>query len=275
MQLAPRTVNAEDPRERAIGFFENFMRTHAAEFQRPSIRSVTVCLSAQTLSKDETEVVRQIGTLLAEKGVHVFTGGTTAGCMGIIADAILKARGTIHGIVPEGPELAGVHSGLTSKSFVPSLAARKTEMNGADALVALWGSWNTLDELNSACVLKDAAWKRIMAHCTGILRAAEIPDDLKEQKMATAIRHGLKENPILLKPTILFDQEHMQAHIEQCVRRGTMSRMQADFVTHVKTVDDLAQVLGIGQPDRSSNPVIIAQMLTARALGRPVDAAIA
>ena len=114
---------------------------------------------------------RDLGTLLAERGIGLVTGGGRVGLMGVVADAALDAGGEVLGVIPRmlvDRELA--HPGLTQLVVVESLAERKAEIvDLSDAFVALPGGIGTLDEL--AEVL---SWAQLGLHAkpTGLLDAA-------------------------------------------------------------------------------------------------------
>lgn len=94
------------------------------------------------------EAVRELGTVLAEKGIRVVYGGARVGTMGALADAALRAGGEVIGVIPEhqvGEEVA--HEGLTDLHVVGSMHERKALMAElSDGFVALPGGLGTLEE---------------------------------------------------------------------------------------------------------------------------------
>lgn len=90
----------------------------------------------------------QFGRALAERHIHLVYGGARVGLMGVLADAVLNAGGTVTGVIPSAlvaKEIA--HSGLTELRIVTSMHERKATMAElADAFVALPGGWGTWEE---------------------------------------------------------------------------------------------------------------------------------
>ena len=86
--------------------------------------------------------------MLAERGLGLVCGGARVGLMGIVADAVLAARGDATGVIPAAlvaKEIA--HSGLTELRIVSSMHERKALMAElSDAVIAVPGGWGTLEE---------------------------------------------------------------------------------------------------------------------------------
>jgi uncharacterized protein (TIGR00730 family) len=91
---------------------------------------------------------RELGTLLARRGLGLVYGGGRVGLMGTIADAALEAGGEVIGVIPEhlvARELA--HPALTELLVVDSMHERKARMASLSrAFVTLPGGYGTLDE---------------------------------------------------------------------------------------------------------------------------------
>jgi uncharacterized protein (TIGR00730 family) len=90
-----------------------------------------------------------VGSVFAERGVELVYGGASVGTMGVLADAVLAAGGTVHGVIPQSlVDREVAHPGLTSLKVVANLHERKAEMSElADAFLALPGGVGTLEEL--------------------------------------------------------------------------------------------------------------------------------
>ena len=95
------------------------------------------------------EAARELGALLAGRGIGLVYGGARVGLMGLIADAVLAGGGEAIGVIPEALVAKEVaHSGLTELRVVGSMHQRKAVMSDlADAFIALPGGWGTLEEL--------------------------------------------------------------------------------------------------------------------------------
>ena len=80
-----------------------------------SIRSLCVyCGSSTGHDPAHAEIARQVGVLLAANDVRLVYGGGNVGLMGILADAVMAAGGTVLGVIPVGLfETEQGHRGIT------------------------------------------------------------------------------------------------------------------------------------------------------------------
>ncbi|MDZ3822921.1 MAG: TIGR00730 family Rossman fold protein [Pseudoxanthomonas sp.] len=112
----------------------------------------SVCIYCGSSAGDRpgyVELARDVGRLLAARGLRLVYGGGRVGLMGVVADAVLAAGGEAIGVIPQRLVDAEVaHLGLTRLEVVESMHARKARMAElADAFIALPGGFGTLDEL--------------------------------------------------------------------------------------------------------------------------------
>jgi uncharacterized protein (TIGR00730 family) len=115
-----------------------------------ALRRICVfCGSSRGNREEYLAAAREVGTLLARRGIGLVYGAGNVGLMGALADAGLAAGGEVVGIIPEalvGWEVA--HQGLTELRIVTSMHERKAQMADlADAFIALPGGFGTLEEL--------------------------------------------------------------------------------------------------------------------------------
>lgn len=94
------------------------------------------------------EAARQVGALLARRGLGLVYGGGSVGLMGVLADAALSAGGEVIGVIPEFLFKREIeHRGATEMRVVGSMHERKALMADlADGFIALPGGYGTLDE---------------------------------------------------------------------------------------------------------------------------------
>jgi uncharacterized protein (TIGR00730 family) len=108
-----------------------------------------------------SEAARQMGTLLAKKGIAIVYGGGNVGLMGVLANAALAAGGEVIGVIPSvlaDREIA--HQGLSDLRIVDSMHTRKAMMAQlADAFVALPGGVGTFEEFFEA-----VTWTQLGLH---------------------------------------------------------------------------------------------------------------
>jgi len=120
---------------------------------------------------------RELGQVLARRGLRLVYGGGHVGLMGTLASAALAAGGQVTGVITgalEDRELA--HPGVADMRVVGSLAERKALMAElADAFIALPGGYGTLDELFEVLV-----WAQFHTHAKpcGLLNVAGYYDPL-------------------------------------------------------------------------------------------------
>ena len=109
---------------------------------------------------------RQLGTVMAARGIGLVFGGGRIGLMGIIADAMLAGGGHVTGVIPEFlDQLEVSHDGVSKLIKVGSMHARKNTMYAlADAFVILPGGLGTLDEC-----MEIITWKQLRQHSKPIV----------------------------------------------------------------------------------------------------------
>ena len=108
-----------------------------------------------------SEAARRLGTVVAERGLHLVYGGGKVGLMGLLADAALAAGGQVTGIIPKALLKKEIgHEGLTNLRVVDSMHERKMLMAElSDGFVALPGGYGTLEE-----VLEVLSWAQLSIH---------------------------------------------------------------------------------------------------------------
>lgn len=117
------------------------------------LKSVCIyCGSATgTLAAYEAAAVA-LGQELVTRELQLVYGGGNIGLMGIVADTVMAAGGTVTGVIPSGlMEKEIGHLGLTDLHIVDDMHERKALMaNLSDAFVAMPGGWGTLEEIFEA-----------------------------------------------------------------------------------------------------------------------------
>jgi uncharacterized protein (TIGR00730 family) len=123
------------------------------------------------------EAARDLGILLAARGIGLVYGGGHVGLMGVLADAVLRGGGKVVGVIPQAlveRELA--QAGLTRLEVVDTMHQRKARMADlADGFVALPGGYGTLDE-----TFEILTWAQLGIHAkpVGLLNVAGFFDPL-------------------------------------------------------------------------------------------------
>jgi uncharacterized protein (TIGR00730 family) len=90
-----------------------------------------------------------LGEILAQNNIEIIYGGGSIGLMGAMADAALKANGSVVGIIPEFMvEMEWAHPGVENMVVVQTMHERKFKMvENTDAIIALPGGSGTFEEL--------------------------------------------------------------------------------------------------------------------------------
>jgi uncharacterized protein (TIGR00730 family) len=151
-------------------------------------RVCVFCGSSSGTDPVYAHAAREMGQLLASRGIALVYGGGNVGLMRQIADAALAANGTVIGVIPkhlEAHELA--HRGLTELRVVASMHERKATMADlSDAFIALPGGLGTFEE-----VFEVATWRQLGIHVkpVGFLNVAGYYD-LLAAFLATSVEKG-------------------------------------------------------------------------------------
>jgi len=113
------------------------------------MKSICVfCGSSPGTRLEYASSARQLGVLLADRGLTLVYGGGNVGMMGQLANAVLENGGQVTGIIPEAiADMEVAHTGLSDLRVVDSMHTRKALMaEMADGFIALPGGWGTLEE---------------------------------------------------------------------------------------------------------------------------------
>jgi uncharacterized protein (TIGR00730 family) len=127
-----------------------------------AIRALCVFCGSSAPAGDRYQAAaRELGTLIAARGITLIYGGGSSGLMGEVADAAIAGGGQVVGVIPAGLFRAELcHTGLTRLHEVGSMHERKQLMYGlADGFIALPGGLGTLEELAEA-----TAWCQLGLH---------------------------------------------------------------------------------------------------------------
>jgi len=126
------------------------------------INSIAVfCGSNTGVNPLFAEHAKQLGYLLAEKNIRLIYGGGDKGLMGIIANAVLKKKGNVTGIIPTHLTKWEVqHENITELIVVDDMHIRKKMLyEKCDAAIILPGGVGTLDEF-----FEILTWNQLKIH---------------------------------------------------------------------------------------------------------------
>lgn len=127
--------------------------------ERNDIKSVCVyCASSTQIDQLYFDTAKELGHLLAQKGIRLINGAGNIGLMGALSDAALEGGGQVTGVIPSFMvEQHWHHPHLSELLVTETMHERKQMMadlsNGA---IALPGGCGTMEEL-----LEVITWKQL------------------------------------------------------------------------------------------------------------------
>ncbi|AZI27478.1 MULTISPECIES: LOG family protein [Pedobacter] len=94
------------------------------------------------------KAIKQLADVLVKQNIKMVYGGGSVGVMGVIADDILQAGGTVTGVIPQflmDKEVG--HKGVTEMIITENMHQRKQKMADlSDGFIILPGGFGTLEE---------------------------------------------------------------------------------------------------------------------------------
>lgn len=158
----------------------------------PSFSICVYCGSRPGSEPVFSEVAREVGQWIGQRGGQLVYGGGRNGLMGIVADATLAAGGRVVGIIPKAlVEREWAHQNCSELHVVETMHERKRLMaERADAFVALPGGIGTFEELFEAWT-----WRQLGYHDkpVAILNVAGYYDALLAFLQSTVVRGFMSE----------------------------------------------------------------------------------
>jgi uncharacterized protein (TIGR00730 family) len=129
-------------------------------------RLCVYCGSSDAIDTRYRQAAKELGGSLADAGIELVYGGGRVGLMGLLANTVLSAGGTVIGVIPKRLFDAEVaHIGVTELVVVDSMHDRKRVMaERADAFAVLPGGIGTLDEF-----FEIVSWRQLSLHDKPIL----------------------------------------------------------------------------------------------------------
>lgn len=140
-------------------------------------RLAVYCGSASPADPRYLDLAREVGGMLAQRGIGVVYGGGRLGLMGALANGALQAGGEVIGVIPEAMtdrEIA--NSDCTELRVVKNMHERKAAFTDlSDGFVTIPGGVGTMDELWEA-----VSWAQLGYHAkpVGLLNAFGFYDHL-------------------------------------------------------------------------------------------------
>ena len=140
-------------------------------------RLAVYCGSASPADTRYIELAREVGAVLAGRGIGVVYGGGKAGLMGALASGTLEAGGEVIGVIPQAlVDMEVANRDCTELRVVDTMHQRKQAFTDlSDGFVTLPGGVGTMDELWEA-----VSWAQLGYHAkpVGLLNAFGYYDGL-------------------------------------------------------------------------------------------------
>jgi uncharacterized protein (TIGR00730 family) len=114
------------------------------------------CASSDRLDGRYRQTARELGDLMAVRGVTLVYGGGNNGLMGCLSKAVHSRGGRIVGVIPRGlKEMGYAFSGADEMIVTDGMRERKAVMESrADGFIGLPGGFGTLEELLEIITLR-------------------------------------------------------------------------------------------------------------------------
>lgn len=176
-----------------------------------SVNIAVFCGSAKGKNDDYLVLADELANLLAKKNLGLVYGGASVGVMGRLADACLKLKVKVLGVIPQSlVDWEVAHRGLSDLVVVDTMHKRKEIMYlRSNAFVVLPGGFGTLDEC-----FEILTWRQLKLHS---------------------------------KPVYVLNfrgfYEHLQVHLQRAHEEGFISREHLDLIHFVDDLDALEDQL--------------------------------
>jgi uncharacterized protein (TIGR00730 family) len=132
-----------------------------------AIHSLAVfCGSRVGVNPAYADAGRALGRSLGQAGIRLVYGGGRIGIMGVVADAVLEAGGSVLGVIPEFLKQWEVaHENVTEMVVTDSMHTRKRRLyEESDAFLIMPGGLGTFDE-----AFEIITWRQLRLHDKPIL----------------------------------------------------------------------------------------------------------
>ncbi len=120
------------------------------------------CSSSNYLDDKYYKLSQELGHKIAQGGYGLVYGGTTVGCMGQVANAVIHNGGKAIGVIPELIESKGLgHPELAQIIVTKDMRERKATMEKlSDIFLAIPGGFGTFEEIFEIIVGKQLGYHR-------------------------------------------------------------------------------------------------------------------
>ena len=112
------------------------------------------------------DAARELGAVMADRGIRLIYGGGSVGLMGVVASAVMENGGQVVGIIPKFlEELEVGKSDVSELIITDNMHSRKHMMfDLSDGFISLPGGLGTLDE-----TFEILTWKQLHIHAKPVI----------------------------------------------------------------------------------------------------------
>ena len=120
------------------------------------------CSSSNYLDEKYYKLAQALGEKIAKNGFGLVYGGTTVGCMGQVANAVIHNGGEVLGVIPQRIADAGLTNHNLVKTIVTKdMRERKATMEAnSDVFIAIPGGFGTFEEIFEIIVAKQLGYHK-------------------------------------------------------------------------------------------------------------------
>ena len=112
------------------------------------------------------QTARELGAVMADKGIRLIYGGGGIGLMGVVANAVMENGGEVIGVIPKFlDEMEVGKLDITKLIITNNMHERKSKMfELSDGFISLPGGLGTLDE-----TFEIMTWKHLKVHSKPVI----------------------------------------------------------------------------------------------------------
>ena len=112
------------------------------------------------------QTARELGAVMADKGIRLIYGGGGIGLMGVVANAVMENGGEVIGVIPKFlDEMEVGKLDITKLIITNNMHERKSKMfELSDGFISLPGGLGTLDE-----TFEIMTWKQLKVHSKPVI----------------------------------------------------------------------------------------------------------
>lgn len=188
-------------------------------YERKAMEITVYCGSSFGTNPAFREAAAELGAWIGNNGHSLVYGGSRMGLMGVVADAVLEAGGTVFGVEPRFLiETELQHDGLTEFVAVDTMSERKNMMiERGEAFLAMPGGLGTLEEIS---------------------------------EIASQIRLKLLDAPCIIYNVAGY-YDNFFRYLDRMTTEGFIRAYEAEHIHRAESIDDVAREIARFEQERA------------------------